>query len=207
MPKLQESPQKNLCFVNIAGGAASDSINTLMLIWKEDPDLLKNRAIEIDVLDLDTFGPNFAGRCVDALKEPDGCFSGLDVSFRHVQYDWSNTAKLVDLLLERKDWIVVYASEGGLFEYGADEDIIRNLGCLYGSAIGDLVVVGDVVLDQDKVNPAFPALLESSGNMVRFLGVEGLEKILEKTAWKLDRTVEGNPCYLIFTLKNKVSSN
>jgi hypothetical protein len=70
-----------------------------------------------------------------------------------------------------------------------------------------LVVVGDVVLDQDKVNPAFPALLESSGNMVRFLGVEGLEKILEKTAWKLDRTVEGNPCYLIFTLKNKVSSN
>lgn len=102
-PKLRKSPQKNLCFVNIACGAASDSINTLMLIWKEDPDLLKNRAVEIDVLDLDTFGPNFAGRCVDALKEPDGCFSGLDVSFRHVQYDWSNTAKLVDLLLKRKD--------------------------------------------------------------------------------------------------------
>jgi hypothetical protein len=54
-----------------------------------------------------------------------------------------------------------------------------------------------------KVNPAFPALLESSGNMVRFLGIEGLKKILEKTKWTLDKTIEGNPCYLIFILKRE----
>ena len=200
MPKLQESPQKNLCFVNIGGGSASDSINTLMLIQKETPDLLKNRTIEIDVLDLDTFGPHFAGQCINALRAPDGCFYGLDVSLRQIQYDWSNVGKLDDLLSERKDWIVVCVSEGGLFEYGTDEDIIKNLGSLYGNSIDDIVVAGDVVLDLESVNSAFPALLEGSGNRVRFIGSEGFKKILAKTNWLLDRTIEGNPCYLIFTL-------
>ena len=85
------------------------------------------------------------------------------------------------MLSERKDWIVVCVSKGGLFEYGTDEDIIQNLGSLYSSSIDDIVVVGDVVLDSERVNPAFPALLEGSGNMVRFIGSEGLKKILEKT--------------------------
>jgi hypothetical protein len=30
IPKLRDSPEKNLCFINIAGGSASDSINTLI---------------------------------------------------------------------------------------------------------------------------------------------------------------------------------
>lgn len=32
IPKIKESPEKNLCFFNIAGGPSSDSINTLFLI-------------------------------------------------------------------------------------------------------------------------------------------------------------------------------
>jgi len=39
--------------------------------------------------------------------------------------------------------------------------------------------------------------------MVRFLGIECLKKILEKTKWTLDKTIEGNPCYLIFILKRE----
>jgi hypothetical protein len=199
MPKLKEDPRKKLCFINVAGGSASDSINTLILICKEKPDLLKNRKIEINVLDLDTFGPDFAGRCIDALKAPGRFFYGLDVTFKHVPYDWSDTAKLADLLLERRDWLIVYTSEGGLFEYGTDEDIARNLIALDNSSVN--LVVGDLVLGMDAVNHAFPAMLESTGNQIRFLGKEGLEKILKTTNWTLDKTVEGNPCYLVFTLK------
>ncbi|WP_438432121.1 hypothetical protein [Gorillibacterium sp. sgz500922] len=32
LPQLMQSPERNLCFFNIAGGAAADSINTLILI-------------------------------------------------------------------------------------------------------------------------------------------------------------------------------
>ena len=41
IPKLRNSPGKKLCFINIAGGSASDSINTLILVQEEEPALLK----------------------------------------------------------------------------------------------------------------------------------------------------------------------
>jgi hypothetical protein len=37
IPQLKKTPQKSLCFINIAGGAASDTINTLILIQKKEP--------------------------------------------------------------------------------------------------------------------------------------------------------------------------
>jgi hypothetical protein len=203
IPKLQGSPQKNLCFVNIAGGAATDSINTLILLQKENSNLLKSRSIEINVLDIDTFGPHFASQSINELKKNGGCFCGLDLTFNQIQYHWSNTENLDDLLTRRRDWIVVFVSEGGLFEYGTDDDIIQNLNSLYNYSTDDALVVGDFVLDLDRVNPAFPALLEGSGNVIRFIGEAGFKKILKNTTWILDRTIEGNPCYTIFTLKKK----
>ena len=64
-----------------------------------------------------------------------------------------------------------------------------------------MIIAGDVVLSMEKVNPAFPAMLKGSSNMVRFTGREGLKKILERTNWKLDRITEENPIYVVFTLK------
>lgn len=200
IPKLRNSTGKNLCFINIAGGSASDSINTLLLVQEKEPALLKERKIEIDVLDLDTFGPSFAGRSIESLREPGGRFHGLDVSFRFIQYDWKDASKLVDLLLERKDWIQVCESEGGLFEYGTDEEIIYNLKAMSNEASDEVIIAGDVVLDMEKVNPAFPAMLKGSSNMIRFIGIDGLKKILERTSWKIDGIVEENPTYVVFTL-------
>jgi hypothetical protein len=42
IPLLQKSQEKNVCFINIAGGAASDSINALFIIQHKNPELLKN---------------------------------------------------------------------------------------------------------------------------------------------------------------------
>ncbi|MFK4289124.1 hypothetical protein ABH955_000445 [Bacillus sp. RC240] len=68
-PQLKQFPERGLCFFNIAGGAATDSINTLILIQESDPELLKGRKIEINILDIDTYGPNFAKRCMGVLKQ------------------------------------------------------------------------------------------------------------------------------------------
>jgi hypothetical protein len=49
----------------------------------------------------------------------------------HIQYRWDNTDYLMYYKTNRSDWIQICTSEGGLFEYGLDEDIIKNLNSLY----------------------------------------------------------------------------
>jgi hypothetical protein len=200
-PLLRKSPGKNLCFINIAGGAASDSLNALFLAHQQDPALLKDRKIEINVLDIDTYGPAFAERSVEALKAPGGRFREVDVSFRHIRYDWNQTRELADVLAERKGWLQICSSEGGLFEYGSDEVIARNLTVLHDYAGGDAVVAGTLIHDLETVDAGIVAAMKISTSLKpRFLGLAGLKSIIEQTGWKLGRIVEGNPRYLVFSL-------
>ena len=201
-PLLIKSPVKDLCFINIAGGAASDSINALFLIQNENPGLLKNRKIEINVLDIDSFGPSFADRSITALKESGGRFKGLDISLKHIDYDWNQTEKLSELLSERKDWIQICASEGGLFEYCSDEVIIRNLDAIYRQSNDDIVIAGSLLHDISEVDAGMKAALKISTNIKpRFLGIEGLKRISKQSHWQITKTIPGNPRYMVFTLK------
>ena len=59
-----------LLLVNIAGGAAADSWNTLMHLRREQPGCLDARPIAIAVLDGDGDAPAFGAAAVDALKRP-----------------------------------------------------------------------------------------------------------------------------------------
>jgi hypothetical protein len=201
IPQLESSPQKNLCFINIAGGAASDSINTLILIVKENSSLLNNRKIEINVLDIDTIGPHFAPCCIEALKTQAHHFHGLDIAFHHIPHDWKDTDGLIPLLSDKKDYIVMCASEGGLFEYGMDEDIIRNLNVLYDHSPDSMRIAGTIIHDTDKVDATVPATAKATNAGLRFLGVNGLTDILERTDWRFESVQEKNPIYVIFTLK------
>ncbi len=202
IPLLIKSPEKDICFINIAGGAASDSINTLFLIQQEKPSLLKNRKIEINVLDIDTYGPAFADRCIAALKEPDRRFSGLNISFRHIYYDWNNTDKLEELLSERKEWLQICSTEGGLFEYCSDEVIVKNLTAIHRNSTEEIIIAGSLLHDIEKVDAGIIAALKISTSIKpRFLGIDGLERVIETNKWKIDSITEGNPRYLIFALK------
>ncbi len=201
MPLLIESPGKDICFINIAGGSASDNINALFLIQKENPALLKDRKIEINVLDIDTFGPAFAERSITALKAPGGRFNGLNISFRHIHYDWNNTEKLAELLSERKEWLQVCSSEGGLFEYCSDEVIIRNLDTLYSHSNDKTIIAGTLLQDVKEIDAGMVAALKISTNMApRLLGINGLKNILKDNKWKIGTIIEGNPRYLVFSL-------
>jgi len=202
IPLLERSPGKKICFINIAGGAASDSINALFLIQQENPALLNNRTIQINVLDIDTYGPSFADRCIAALKAPGNRFNDLSISFKHIHYDWNYTEKLEELLSERKEWLQICSSEGGLFEYCSDEVITQNLNTIYNNSADDIVIVGSLLHDIKIVDAGIIAALKISTSIKpRFLGLEGLKSIINKNKWKLDSLTEGNPRYLIFALK------
>jgi hypothetical protein len=205
IPVLTNSPGKDLCFINIAGGAASDNINALTLIQKENPALLKERKIEINVLDIDKFGPAFADRCIAALKAPGGRFNELNISLRHIQYDWNDTEKLAELLTERKEWLQLCSSEGGLFEYCSDEVIIRNLNTLFSHSNDKITIAGTLLHDAETIDAGILAALKISTNLKpRLLGINGLRNIIENS-WKIRSITEGNPRYLVFALKKEIS--
>jgi hypothetical protein len=205
IPRLMTSPGKELCLVNIAGGAAADSINTLILILVEDQSLLKNRKIEINVFDIDIHSTTFAGRCLEALKAPGCHFHGLDISFNHIKYNWADTRDLIDILAKKKDCVLTGTSEGGLFEYANVEEIKNNLDAIYDNSPDDLHFTGSVIHDIDTVDPTMAAMAEESRGSLQLWGIQGLRSILEKTNWKLDITMDKNPVYGVFTLKKELN--
>jgi len=198
--QLTKEKEKNLCFINIAGGATCDSINTLITIYKNDPSLLKNRDIEINVFDIDRFGPAYARNCVESLKSTGNYFSGLNISYNQIYYNWNDTSVLNDFLLKRKEWLIISSSEGGLFEYASDEDIIKNLTVLYNNSQKNMKIVGSLIRDVNTVDPGILASMKLTNIKARLLGLDGLKKTLEKTAWTIENIMENNPRYMTFTL-------
>lgn len=201
LPQLKQFPERNLCFFNIAGGAATDSINTLILIQESDPELLKGRKIEINILDLDTYGPNFAKRCIDVLKQPGERFHGLDISLNTIHYDWGQPEALLKMSSERSDWIQLCSSEGGLFEYGSDSDIIENLNYFFTNSPADARVTGSLIFDRAHVNPGYLGFTELIGVQIQYLGLEGLQRILTQTSWVLEESHDIETIYTVFSLK------
>ncbi|WP_412761530.1 hypothetical protein [Paenibacillus chibensis] len=199
--QLKRFPERNLCFFNIAGGAATDSINTLILIQESDPKLLKGRKIEINICDIDTYGPAFAKRCIDVLKQPGERFHGLDITLNIIPYDWSQSETLLQLSLERSGWIQLCSSEGGLFEYGSDSDIMDNLNHFFTHSPADARVTGSFIFDRAHVNPGYLGFTEFIGVQIRYLGLEGLQRILTQTSWVLEDFHEIETIYTLFTLK------
>jgi hypothetical protein len=134
-----------LHLINISGGPAVDSLNALILLRRDRPDLLK-RSVAIHVLDSDDSGPTFGANALAALKIDGAPLSGLDVTLRHQRYDWDEPAPLARLVRELTSEAAVIAasSEGALFEYGSDEAIVANLQALRGDERGAKLVVGSV---------------------------------------------------------------
>ena len=168
--------RRPVCLVNIGGGPGSDSWNALIYLHAEHPDLLLRRKILIAVLDLDHHGPAFGGRAVEALQAPDAPLNGLAIGFRHVTYNWSEAGQLREVLddLHARDGACAVSSEGGLFEYGSDTEIVSNLTTLHAGTASDAIVVGSVTREGEAVRashtatriPARPRTIEAFGSLV-----------------------------------------
>jgi hypothetical protein len=176
-PVLAADRARSLHLFNIAGGPAADSWNALLLLQKEGRIELRGRKIAILVLDLDEEGPAFGARAVAALRSDGAPLQDADLTFRHIKYDWQDAAKLGTLFEDGRASraAVAVSSEGGLFEYGTDDQIVANLEAIRENAPADCVVVGSVTraegptefLREFTVRPrtlaAFRALAEHGG--------------------------------------------
>jgi hypothetical protein len=122
-----------LHLLNIGGGTAIDSLNTLIVLQQHSPARLQ-RPISIRVLDPDAASAQFAQQALAALLQ--GSLKGLTVQMMHVAYDWLNPAPLAALLqqLSERGALSAASSEGALFEYADDEVVIENLKALRAGA-------------------------------------------------------------------------
>ncbi len=136
VPELAKAMTAPLHVVNIAGGPAIDSLNTLMILNRAHRDLLR-RPIAVHVLDLDEAGPFFGKNALAALRANGAPLGGLDVAFDHRGYNWDEPAPLDQLVRElvMAGAIVAASSEGGLFEYGGDAAIVANLKALQAGKV------------------------------------------------------------------------
>jgi hypothetical protein len=179
---------RRLCFINIAGGPAADSWNALIHLHARNPDLLPGREIVTAVLDLDEHGPAFGARALEVLRGPGAPLSGLGVGFEHIRYDWSVADRLPRALeaLHAADAVCAISSEGGLFEYGSDADIVRNLEELRAGTPRDAIVVGSVTREGEPVR----ASQTGNGVATRPRTLEAFGCLAERAGWMLHCVIE-----------------
>lgn len=198
---LARRPAATLHMVNIAGGAASDSLNALLLLIRDRPFQLLGRTTRIHVLDLDPSGPHFAARALAALRAPGAPLARLDAELEHVPYDWNDPAPLAGLLAGWREGaaIVVGSSEGGLLEYCPDALVLEHLRLLRDGAPPDLALActawrGDEVGDAASV-------LRGRDQPVRAHTRESLVALAERAGWSVQWSQEENPLHLVFLLR------
>ncbi len=187
LPALTERKGAPLHLLNIGGGPAIDSLNALLIIHKDHPDLLAGQVISIHVLDLDEAGPHFGQRALESLQAENAPLHGLNISFDHTSYNWSETAPLLELLHGFESGAVVAASsEGALFEYGSDDDIRSNLRALHEGTPPDAVVVGSVT----RADETGRLLHGSSRAALQLRGIEKFAELVQAAGWHIAERID-----------------
>jgi hypothetical protein len=198
-PAATATPQRPLALVNIGGGPAADSWNALIHLHAEHPDLLAGRPIAIIVLDQDVHGPAFGGRAVETLRAPAAPLGGLEIGFRHVSYEWSQVKRLRQTLddLRAAEAVCAISSEGALFEYGSDTDIVANLQALHAGAAPDAIVVASVTRDDQPMR----SLPVTDRAATRPRTLEGFRSLAEHAGWSVQRVIERPFSYNVRLMK------
>jgi hypothetical protein len=156
-----------LHLLNIGGGPAIDSLNALILLRKQAPELLA-RPITLHVLDPDAAGPAFGANALEALSAIGGPLAALVIHFVHTPYDWAAPEALLRLAgrLTAGGGVVAASSEGALFEYGDDDTVTANLRALKEG--GARFIAGSVT----RADPVTRQMLAHSRFRLKPRGIE-----------------------------------
>jgi hypothetical protein len=189
-PQLAARPGRSLRLVNIAGGPAMDSLNALILLRRDHPQSLAGRRVWIDVLDQDHDGPAFGARALAEMAARGGPLAGLDANLLAIRANWSDTGPLHDLLrgIRAEGSVAIGSSEGGLFEYGSDEEIGATLACLRDEAPADFVMVGSVTRDDETSR----RVRRGTRHAIRPRGLEVFRALAARSGWRITRAI-GRP--------------
>jgi hypothetical protein len=180
--------QRPLCLVNIGGGPASDSWNALIHLYAEHSDLLAGREIVISILDPDDHGAAFGIRALEALRAPRAPLHGLEIGVRHLRCRWSEVDRLREALdhLHATDAACAVSSEGALFEYGTDAEIIASLDVLHAGTAPDAIMVGSVTRDGEPMR----ALQTAGRTATRPRTLEAFRALAEEAGWSVQHAIE-----------------
>ncbi len=203
VPPLDERRSASLHLLNIGGGAAIDSLNALILVHRERPDLLPGRKIAVHSLDLDTAGPDFGARALAALLAEGAPLHGLQIAFQHTRYDWSDTEvlrRLVDSFEAQS--VVAVSSEGALFEYGSDADVSANLRALYELTSAGGVIAGSVTR-ADDLGRMLNGVGLGSRAAIQFRGLEAFTALANSAGWTVVRSIDRPLCHDVLLEKKK----
>ena len=183
---LAEDPDRALHLVNIAGGPSADSWNVLIKLRHANP-AITHRAIAVSVLDVDEQGPAFGGRAFEALRAGDSPLAGLLIRFNHEQYNWSAFQELNRILgpANLKQSVCAVSSEGGLFEYGSDDEIVGNLTALLELTPADAIVVGSACRESELTH-----IHAGIGVTLRPRTREAFAALVEQGGWKVETLIE-----------------
>jgi hypothetical protein len=186
-PELASRPDAPVRLVSIAGGPAMDCLNALRILVREQPRSLEGREVRIDVLDLDVAGPAFGARALAALSVPGAPLHEVHAALRPIRYDWTDTRPLRAVLDEARAAGAVAAgsSEGGLFEYGSDEEITANLACLRDAAPAGFVMAGSVT----RADGPTRRLLQTSLAALRPRGLDAFRALVARVGWTVARAI------------------
>ncbi len=191
--RLAPNDARPLILVNIAGGPAADSLNALILLRQANRPLLAHRRVEVRVLDQDAHGPSFAARCATALSAGGGPLDGLDLHVTHVVYDWRRTDVLRQCLNETRatDACVAVSSEGGLFEYGSDAEVVANLRTMAECASTDVRVTGSVTRGDGPARAA----QQATDVQVQPRTLDEFRALASSAGWTIERSIARPFCF------------
>jgi hypothetical protein len=175
-----------IVLVNLGGGPAMDSLNAVILLRRKDPARLLGRSVRIHVLDLKPEGASFGGRALAALQASGGPLQGIDVTLSHTPFDWAHPEALKPLLDEvlPARAVATISSEGALFEYGTDEQIVTNLTALRAAVPKGTPVVGSVTRGDDLTR----AVHGSGGARVIPRGLQAFESLANRAGWRVEQS-------------------
>lgn len=199
-PCLAAHPERPLLLVNIGGGPAADSWNALISLHHEPFDLPAGWETVIAVLDVDEAGPAFGARAIAALRVLSAPLERLEIGLRYIRYDWGHAECLREALdqLEAGRATCAISSEGALFEYGSDTEIITNLEALHFGTAPDARVVGSVTRDGEPVRCSQTA----HGVASRPRTMEAFGRLVERAGWGMERIIERPFSYHVRLVKN-----
>jgi hypothetical protein len=188
-PALASRTAQPLHLLSVAGGPAMDSLNMLLLLQKQNPGCLRGREVFIHVLDLESEGPDFGRRALAALQSDGAPLRGLKIEYQFTAYNWGDTRTLRDLLaaLGAEKGVVAASAEGGLFDYGSDEEVVANLEILLVGTPADTPVVGTIG------RPDGPALHLHRGvsrGAARPRSLEVFTALARRGGWTVDQVIE-----------------
>ena len=184
--RLAAAPARPLYFGNIAGGPCMDNLNALLLLRRRAPQLLQGRQVRIEVFDQESAGPAFAWRALEVWRQPGGPLHGVDITFAHTTYRWNDAKHLADELKRcPREVVAAVSSEGGLFDYGSDEEIAANLAAVRDVLPADTTVTGSFTPPKpaDTPAPVGPRFA------IRERDVNALGAVARGAGWEIARAI------------------